>query len=129
MADTGYAMSFTNDGRVVFHRASYRDRVRGKFRFMLRAMEREVPSLSLEKGTKVSRCVHEPNDDVLGVQLAIEVRKGAARLIPEVVVTGVYVERVLGDRHTAFVKIIFHYADDESATDRLDVPLSVWGIV
>lgn len=126
---TGFAVVQASDGTVTVVRASKRDRIRSKLLMAMQLRKREVPCLKLNKGDQIPDFVHEPNDDVLGGQLLISLQRIAANSVREIILCGVYVDRDPVDPNRANVSVRFRYADDQSVEDRLDVPLSMWGVV
>lgn len=124
----GYAVRMTNDGVVSFVRASERDRIRGKILCMVTIIERELPSSKLLKGTQIPELIHEPNDDVLGAQLMLCITKAAPVCIPEIIITGVYLDKDGNEEHVARVLIVYRMRDSVGEEDRYGVPLSTWGI-
>lgn len=123
----GYAFFQANDGTVTFGRATARDRVRSKILFVLLSMTREVPALRLDKGSDVPKFIHEPNDEVLGMQLNVEVSKAVAAQIPEIRLVAVQVNKG-EDPNASYINVVYRFTDEIAEEDRLEVPLSMWGV-
>lgn len=122
-------MFASREGFVTFGRATERDRVRGKLLFLLTSMRREVPALNLNKGSDVPKFVHEPNDEVLGTQLTVELSKAIAEQVPEIRLVAVQVNRDPDeDENAAYINVVYRFKKDMSEEDRFQVPLSMWGV-
>lgn len=124
----GYSIYQANDRRVTFGRATLRDRTRGKILYLMTTMERETPALNLNKGSEIPKFIHEPNDDILGMQLNVALSKAVAALIPEIHLVSVTVDRNVDNDHAAYIKVIYRFTEDITEEDRFSVPLSLWGV-
>ena len=125
----GYYISSVADGTIRFVRGGPKERLHGKIYTLIATYVSELPSRKLDKGSKILSFLHEPDDDVLGYQLMIEINKYVATKIPEITLKGVFIDRGATESESGVVNLLVVY-DFENATveDRFPVDTSMLGV-
>ena len=126
---TGYYVSTVADGTVRFIRGGLKERVRGKMYTLVATYISELPSVNLDKGSKILSFLHEPDDELLGYQVMIEINKYVATKIPEVVIRGVFVDPGDTEEKSSVVNLLVVYEfENETVEDRFPVDISMLGV-
>ena len=125
----GYATHAVGDGTVQFIKAGPQARVYGKMHTLMTTYFSETPSRALDSGSKIPSFLHEPDDEVLGYQLMIEINKYAATKIPEILVKGVFIDRSDDSADSGIVNVLVVYVfENKTVEERFSVNTNNLGV-